>query len=98
MKKMIGIVLLFAACGKPSHDGLYVLHYQNEYFRTDDTLEIRDGVVGRSLGFNPIRNGELKARKHESRRWRLDEPGSPVITFHGDSLRLGDRYFKKIAP
>jgi len=97
MKKLlIGCMVLLAACTHRENEGIFVRHFQNEYSRADDTIIIKDGIVIKKTGYNKIRNGKLKPREFDTKRWRLNEWGSVVITFQKDGLLVGNSLYKRI--
>lgn len=97
MKKLIiGCAVILSSCGNSSQEGTFVSHFQHEFSRVDDTINIKDGIVIRRTGFNKIRNGVLKPRQYEIEKWRLNEPGSVVIVFEGDDITVGTAVYKKL--
>lgn len=87
---------LFASCGQNNNDGTYTAHLKNEYSIADDTIVIENDIVTNRIGYNFIRNGVLKHRHNEVKRWRLNEPGSPVITIKNGTLMMGIAVYQKI--
>lgn len=95
-KRWIFCVALLGACARANNDGAYVAHVKSEYSIAYDTLTIANGIVKKTTGYNRIRNGKLKAREYKAETWRLNEYGTPVITFKGGDLMLGNSIYQKI--
>ena len=89
-------VMLFAACGPKSHNGIYVASLKSEYSVAEDTIIIKDDVVTNRVGYRRILNGELRPKKWSVKQWRLNEWGSAVIVFQGNKLLIGDTQYKRI--
>ncbi|MGF7072349.1 hypothetical protein [Mucilaginibacter sp. 3215] len=97
MKKLLLIVLLFAACKfRANHDGTYVSHTQGQFSIADDTLIVADTVVLNHTGFQKIRNGEVKPKAYKSRKWTLNSPDAPVMQISDGQIIIGSTTYKKL--
>lgn len=71
-------------------------HGKNEFTIGDDTLIIEDGIVTNNVGYNKIRNGKITPRQLSTKQWRLNEPGTPIITFNDDGVTLNGNFYRKV--
>ena len=97
MKKLIFIVLLFAAC-KPGNtrNGVYVNHSKGQFSIADDTIIITDTIVVNHTGFQKIRNGKLLPKAYKTRKWTLNSPDAPPMQIIKDQIRIGKTLYHKL--
>lgn len=96
MKKLIFIVLLFAACKSDTQNGVYVNHTKGLFSIADDTLIIADTIVINHTGFRKIRNGKLLPKAYKSRKWTLNSPDAPPMQITNGRIQIGETLYHKL--
>ncbi|MGY3211903.1 hypothetical protein [Mucilaginibacter sp. HD30] len=97
MRKLIIVcIVLIVSCGQVKQEGLFVYHGKNEFTIGDDTLIIKDGIVTNKVGYNRIRNGQIKPRQFITKQWRLNEPGTPIIIFKNNGVTANSNFYRKV--
>lgn len=91
MKKLIPLVLLFAACRSASHDGTYVNHSQSVYSISDDTIIVRDTILINHSGFQKIRNGKVLPKEFKTKQLFELHP-----QFNANQLILNNTTYEKL--
>lgn len=97
MKKLIYIVLLFAACkSTPNYNGTYVNHTDGQFSIIDDTLIVDDTIIFDHAGFQKIRNGKILPKAFKTRQWTLHSPDAPVMKITSDQIQIGTIIYHKL--
>jgi hypothetical protein len=96
MKKLLWGVLLFAACKRNDHNGIYINHIAGQFAITDDTLIIQNDFIMSRSGFHKIRNGQVLPKEYCVKQWPAESPDAPQIRFANGKLILTNTAYIKI--